>query len=131
MDGCTPRWAPSAARDRTAARTTSRNRPGSYRRWDWYADRWAEVVVVPPAPLLVLEGVGSGSRASAELITVLAWVEAPADLRLERGLARDGVHLDEYLSAWSVAEETHFAREGTRERADLVIDGTRGAGGRP
>jgi uridine kinase len=109
----------------------SRNRPGSYRRWDWYADRWAEVVVIPPAPLLVLEGVGSGSRAAAALITVLAWVEAPADLRLERGLARDGVHLDEHLAAWSVAEETHFALEGTRERADLVIDGTRGAGSRP
>ena len=46
-----------------------------YRRWDWYADRWAEVVVVPPAPLLVLEGVGSGSRMAAGLITVLAWVE--------------------------------------------------------
>jgi len=26
----------------------SRNRPGSFRRWDWYADRWAEVVVIPP-----------------------------------------------------------------------------------
>ena len=60
----------------------SRNRPGSYRRWDWYADRWAEVVVIPPAPLLVLEGVGSGSRTTAALITVLAWVEVPADLRL-------------------------------------------------
>jgi hypothetical protein len=68
---------------------------------------------------------------AAGLITVLAWVEVPADLRLERGLARDGVHLDKQLPAWSVAEEAHFAREGTRGRADLVIDGTRGAGGRP
>ena len=107
----------------------SRNRPGSYRRWDWYADRWAEVVVIPPAPLLVLEGVGSGSRTTAALITVLAWVEVPADLRLVRGLARAGVHLDAHLPAWSVAEEAHFAREDTRARADVVIDGTRGASG--
>jgi uridine kinase len=109
-------------------RPLSRNRPGSYRRWDWYADRWAEVVVVPPVPLLVLEGVGSGSRSHAGLITVLAWVEAPADLRLRRGLARDGVELDEHLRAWARAEEEHFARNGTRDRASIVIDGTQGSG---
>ena len=38
-------------------------RPGSYRRWDWPGDAWAETVLVPPAPLLVLEGVGSGALA--------------------------------------------------------------------
>jgi uridine kinase len=105
----------------------SRNRPGSYRRWDWYADRWAEVVVVPPAPLLVVEGVASGSRSYAGLVTVLVWVEVPVDLRLERGLARDGVELDEHLRAWAVAEQDHFARDGTRDRADLVVDGTAGS----
>ena len=105
----------------------SRNRPGSYRRWDWYADRWAEVVTVRPSPLLVLEGVGSGSRGHVDLITVLAWVEVPAHLRLDRGLARDGIELDEHLRAWGVAETEHFARDGTRARADLVVDGGRGS----
>ncbi|WP_228501341.1 4-amino-4-deoxy-L-arabinose transferase [Nocardioides agariphilus] len=105
----------------------SHNRPGSYRRWDWYADRWGEVVVVPPARLLVLEGVGSGSRSHEELITVLAWVEVAADLRLERGLARDGVELDEHLRAWSVTEAEHFARDDTRARADVVLDGSHGS----
>jgi uridine kinase len=108
-------------------RPLSRNRPGSYRRWDWYADRWAEVVVVPPAPLLVVEGVASGSRSYAGLVTVLVWVEVPVDLRLERGLARDGVELDEHLRAWALAEQDHFARDGTRDRADLVVDGTAGS----
>jgi uridine kinase len=107
-------------------RPLSRNRPGSYRRWDWYADRWAEVVVVPPAPLIVVEGVGSGSRAHGGLITVLVWVEVPSDLRLQRGLARDGVEMDEHWRAWSLAEQEHFAQDDTRARADLVIDGSAG-----
>src|SRR5689334_11082023 len=38
----------------------ARGEPGSYRRWDWHAGDWAETVSVPPVPLLVLEGVGSG-----------------------------------------------------------------------
>jgi uridine kinase len=105
----------------------SRNRPGSYRRWDWYAGRWAESVVVPPAPMLILEGVGAGSRAHAGLVTILAWVEVPAELRLTRGLARDGVELDEHLRQWAADEQEHFALNGTRERADVIIDGTRGS----
>ena len=39
-------------------------RPGSFRRWDWLAGRYAETVVVEPVPLLVLEGVGSGAGGS-------------------------------------------------------------------
>ena len=105
----------------------SRDRPGSYRRWDWYADRWAEVVVVAPAPLLVLEGVASGSLAHARLTTVLVWVEVAADLRLRRGLERDGVELDEQLRAWALAEEEHFIHDRTRARADLVLDGRSGS----
>ena len=53
------------------------------------------------------------------------WVEVPAGLRLQRGLARDGVEMDEHLAAvGAVDEQEHFDRDGTRARADLVVDGT-------
>ena len=97
---------------------------GSYRRYDWAAGRYAETVTVPPGPLLVLEGVGSGSREHADLITVLAWVEAPADLRLRRGLERDGAAMADHWRQWAVDEQALFRREATAERADLLVDGT-------
>ena len=59
--------------------------PGSYRRYDWLADAYAETVVVPPGDLVVLEGVGSGSRAHAGLATVTAWVWAPEEVRRHVG----------------------------------------------
>jgi cytidylate kinase len=102
----------------------SQNRAGSYRRWDWLADAWAETVAVPPCPLLVLEGVGSGSAEHAALITVLAWVEVPYDLRMERGLDRGGVGVAENWRQWAIGEQEHFAREHTVERADVLVDGT-------
>ena len=98
-------------------------RPGRYRRWDWHADAWAEEVVVAPGPLLVLEGVGAGSPVAAALATVLVWVEAPYDLRLRRGLERDGDAFAPHWEAWAAAEAEHFARHHTRERADLLVDG--------
>ena len=82
---------------------------------------------MPPAPLLVLEGVGSGSASVAELITVLAWVEVPYDLRMARGLERGGIGVADNWRQWAVDEQDLFARERTRERADIVVDGRVGS----
>lgn len=98
--------------------------PGRYRRHDWHAGAPAETVVVEPTPLLVVEGVGSGSGPAAVLATVLVWVEAPADVRLARGMARDGETLRPEWTRWMRDEQEHLARERTRERADLLVDGT-------
>lgn len=103
-------------------RPLSEGRTGRYRRYDWVAGEYGEEHRVEPAPLLVLDGVGSGSRAWSDLVTTLVWIEAPADLRLARGLARDGEDQREHWLRWMRDEELLFAREQTRERADLVLD---------
>ena len=97
---------------------------GRYRRWDWHAQRFAETVSVEPVPWLVLEGVGSGSRRHADLRSLLVWVEAPRDLRLARGLSRDGEALRGEWERWLVAEQALFETEATRSAADVVVDGT-------
>jgi hypothetical protein len=51
------------------------------------------------------------------------WVEAPAPLRLSRGLARDGEDLAAHWRRWQETEAAHFAAEGTRGRADVRVDG--------
>ncbi|WP_262347395.1 uridine kinase family protein [Nocardioides dongxiaopingii] len=107
-------------------------RPGHYRRYDWHAGALAETVTVAPddltTGLLVVEGVGSGSATHTDLATVLVWVEAPRGVRLRRGIERDGGHLREQWLAWQDAEDAHHARHRTRERADVLVDGTRPAG---
>jgi uridine kinase len=102
-------------------RPLTRGEAGRYRRYDWHAGRYAGWVDVPPAPLLVLEGVGAWSPAFAELVTALVWVEAAPEERLARAVARDGAPMEPRLRAWAVAEEHHLAGTGARERADLVV----------
>jgi uridine kinase len=99
----------------------ARGETGCYRRYDWLSGAYAEEHRVPPAPLLVLEGVGSGRTPWADLITTLVWVEAPRDERLRRGLERDGATVEPQWLRWMGAEDDLFAEERTRERADLVL----------
>ena len=105
-------------------RPLAERRPGRYRRYDWTAGEYAEGHVVAPGPWLVLEGVGAGGSARARWTTLLVWVEAPAELRLERGIRRDGEELREHWLRWMADEKTHFDRDSTRERADVHVDGT-------
>ncbi|WP_323794501.1 4-amino-4-deoxy-L-arabinose transferase, partial [Nocardioides sp.] len=99
----------------------SRDEPGRYERYDWHAERFSDWVRVPTTPLLVVEGVGSGARRHAALCTTLVWVEVDDDLRLRRGLVRDGEAARPHWERWMVQERAHFVDEQTRERADVVV----------
>jgi uridine kinase len=98
-------------------------RAGRYRRYDWERGALAEQHVIEPCDLLVVEGVGSAGSEVADAVTCLVWVEAPGELRLRRGLQRDGESMREHWVRWRSLEEEVLARERTRERADLVVDG--------
>jgi uridine kinase len=105
----------------------ARGRPGSYRRYDWHAGRFAERHVVPPSDVLVVEGVGSAHPGYADVTTVVVWVEVPDALRFARALERDGETLRPHWESWVAQERLLHATERTRERADLLVDGANGS----
>jgi uridine kinase len=96
-------------------------RSSAWRRWDWLADGWAETHPVEPGGLLVLEGVGSWSPAIADVVGFLVWVEAASELRLARGIERDGEAMRPHWMRWRIEEDQMFERFGTRSHADLVV----------
>lgn len=93
-----------------------------FQRYDWAAAAFDGWVDVPAADVLVVEGCGAGRRSVAVDACVRVWVEAAAELRLSRGLARDGQEARADWLRWMAQEDVHFAREGTRGRADVVLD---------
>jgi uridine kinase len=111
-------------------RPLAEGRPGLHHRYDWAAGRFADAPVTVPVPrVLVVEGCGSSPRALDPWTTLRIWVEAPARLRLSRGLARDGDELAAHWRRWQRSEAVHFAVEGTRARADVRVDGAAPAPG--
>ena len=99
---------------------------GSYRRYDWHREQSAEQVRVPPADVVVLEGVGSASLRYADRVSLLVFVEASETTRLNRWVARDGPALSRHWRPWAVEEAQLHTDERTRSRADLVVDGETG-----
>ncbi len=101
--------------------------PGSYRRYDWHRARFVGPAVPVPVPdVLVLEGVTSARAVIRTELTLSVFVTAPRDLRLARGVERDGEALRPWLLRWLADEEAHFAAEHTVEEVDVVVDGAPG-----
>jgi len=95
---------------------------------DWYADplgdSLADWKTVPASDIVVIEGVSVTRRAAADRYAERIWVEAPEDVRLRRGLERDGHDAHDLWVAWMAGEAAFFAADGTRDRADVIVDGT-------
>jgi uridine kinase len=132
MDDLYAGWTTTGAVARLSAgvlRPLSEGRPGGYHRYDWAAGRFAaDLTAVPVPEVLVVEGCGSSPRELDPVTTLRVWVEAPAGLRLARGLERDGAGMADAWHRWQRAEDALFAVERTKERADLRVDGTADAG---
>ena len=75
------------------------------------------------APLVILEGVTCTRLAAANRLAYRIWVDAPEDLRLQRGLERDGTSHRQLWLTWMDEEREFFATDGTRARADLRVTG--------
>jgi uridine kinase len=102
-------------------------RPGTYQRYDWDARRFRpEPVLVPVPEVLIVEGCGSSPRDVDPWVSLRIWVEAPRELRLMRGIERDGAGLTELWIQWQAREAAVFAAEDTRARADLRVNGAAG-----
>lgn len=95
--------------------------PGRHLRYDWGSERFVAWVEVPCAPVVILEGCGSAARGVRSSASLVVWVEAPSEVARGRGLGRDGAHLAEHWDRWAAAEAAHFAADGTREAADVVV----------
>ncbi|HEX5510233.1 MAG TPA: AAA family ATPase [Actinomycetales bacterium] len=95
-----------------------------YHRYDWVENRYAEWHPVDSGPVIIVEGAGCGATACQPYLSYLVWLEAPLDVRYERAMARDGEGYRPHWDRGAAQEATHFATEGTRERADVRIDTT-------
>ena len=96
---------------------------GGYRRYDWGSDALAERRVIPAGGLVFVEGVYALIAPLTGYYQFKVWMDCPRELRLARGLARDGQEaLAQWRDEWMPAEDRYASTQRPMDLADLLLD---------
>ena len=75
--------------------------------------------------MIVIEGVCALHRTLRDAYAVRVWVEAPYELRLARGVARDGEEArSTWVDVWMPSEDRYVEADDPVSCAHLVVDGS-------
>ncbi len=99
-------------------------REARFESWDWVHRRPGGARAVSPEGIVVVEGVCALHRMFRDDYDVRVWVDAPYDVRLERGVARDGEEARAtWVERWIPMEERYVERDDPISCAHVVVDG--------
>jgi uridine kinase len=97
----------------------------NYRTWDWNNGRLGDQKkTVEPPRFLIVEGISVLRRELRSFIDFAIWVETPAELRLQRGIDRDGeAALQRWTDFWMAEEARYFEAHRPDAFADVTVEG--------
>ncbi|UFS59635.1 nucleoside/nucleotide kinase family protein [Subtercola endophyticus] len=124
LDDIYPGWSGLDAASQHVHDELLAGEPPRWQRWDWAGERPAEWSSVDPRRPLVIEGIGSLSRANAGSATFAVWLELDDATRRRRALDRDGAAYEPHWQMWAAQEDAFLAREDPAALADVVVDFT-------
>ena len=97
----------------------------TFEEWDWHAQVMRSGRTVEPTGVVVVEGVCALHQMFRDDMAVRIWIDAPYDVRLERGVARDGeASRATWVDVWMPNEAAYVERDDPVACAHLVVDGT-------
>lgn len=94
-----------------------------YRTYNWFTSEQGVVKVLPPADIVILEGVGSGQIQVRKFLSHLIWIDIAPEIGLARVLRRDGDYIESQMRQWQGREYEFFVKEKTRDSATIRLDG--------
>jgi uridine kinase len=104
----------------------------SYQPTSWWENHHPEPIENQPVTaIMILEGVSSSRREFDDYISYRIFVDTPKEVCLERGLQRDAStgksveELTKMWEAWFQKEMDYMERDNPKEKADIIIDGTK------
>lgn len=98
-------------------------RTARFQRYDWGRRRRIDWCEIPPADVVLLEGVSAARAPVRDRLTFSVWLQTDRGERLRRGLERDGLELAGFWAGWMAEEDAFYAADPTVDAVDLVVDG--------
>ncbi|MFJ3228816.1 uridine kinase [Streptomyces sp. NPDC086783] len=106
---------------REVVQPLGRGEHAHYRPYDWRERHFGTARALPPAPVVLMEGVGAGRRELRPHLAALLWMELPREEAWTRGRGRDGEAQEEFWDGWVTAEHRHFTEDPSRPFAQLLV----------
>jgi uridine kinase len=99
-----------------------------YQIYEWQTDSFSDWHELKPAGIFIFEGVYALDQTIRNYYDLTVWIETPADVGFERGvardIARDGVdNTDKWKNVWMPMEEKYRNEQEPGKFADYIIDG--------
>ncbi|WP_326692035.1 MULTISPECIES: hypothetical protein [unclassified Streptomyces] len=101
-----------------------RGRSARYEVYDWVARAYTTEAVLPPSPVVLLEGVGAGRAAVRPFLSCLLWMDMSPEAAWGRGRERDGSGQRDFWAHWIPMERAHFATDPSRPFARFLVKET-------
>lgn len=104
----------------------------SYQPASWWENHHPEPIKDQPVTeIMILEGVSSSRKEFDDYISYRIFVDTPKDICMKRGVERDSgtgkskEELTKLWEDWLAEEDTYMQRDNPKDKADIVIDGTK------
>lgn len=94
-----------------------------WQRYDWEQRKLAEWHTLEPGGTVIIEGVTATRTEWRDQLSYGIWVECPRDIRLNRGLERDGQEALPQWENWMTAEDKYIANQNPQDHANLAVSG--------
>jgi uridine kinase len=101
------------------------DRLARFQRYDWNRDKLGGWQTVPIGGTVIVEGISSSRHELGPVWDLTIWVECSRELRLRRGIERDGEALRwKWETVWMPEEEAYVEAQNPIDRADVIVDGS-------
>jgi uridine kinase len=105
-----------------ALKPLAEGKPACYQPTSWGGEQTAPLLI-EPTPFVILEGVTASRQSFRPYLAYSIWIETPREVRLKRGLERDGEQARAQWEQWMEEEDRYIERERPAEHADHVLRG--------
>lgn len=100
----------------------SLNIAAKYQRYDWQTEKLAEWRKIEVGGTVIIEGIYSTRTELADFYDYKIWIECPREIRLARGIERDGEAMrGKWENEWMPDEDFYAITDNPKQRADLIV----------
>jgi uridine kinase len=105
-------------------RVLASGRNATYKAWDWSLNRPNELRTLRPQGVVLIDGVCALDQRFRDYEALRIWVNTPPEVRLARGVARDGeASRDKWINVWFPNERSYVERDQPMQCAHMIVNG--------